>query len=129
MARALARENDAGNAAVLLGSDIVDFSAADLAAAGSLLSNGAQVVLGPAADGGYWLIGIPASATNASALFADVPWSTDAVLARTELICRELGLAVARVALRHDLDRGRDALVWRRRIQRRRACARSRLAT
>lgn len=49
-------------------------------AAERLEDGSADVVLGPCEDGGYYLIGLRASQP---ALFADMPWSTERVLALT----------------------------------------------
>ena len=57
------------------------------------LEAGADVVLGPAEDGGYYLIALRAGAVTPR-LFAEIAWSTDQVLAATLVRCRELGLAV-----------------------------------
>jgi rSAM/selenodomain-associated transferase 1 len=58
--------------------------AVDLAASGTV-----DVVLGPAEDGGYYLIGVRADHPT---LFEDVPWSTPAVLAATLRRARRAGL-------------------------------------
>ena len=49
------------------------------------LRDGADVVLGPAADGGYWLIAMRAAH---DAPFRDIPWSTPAVWAVTLRRCQ-----------------------------------------
>lgn len=104
---------------LLCGSDVVDFTAEDLEDAFEQLEAGCDVVFGPAADGGYWLVGM--HRTHA-ALFEDMPWGGAGVLART--IERARGLQVGLVRERHDLDRGRD-LLRNSSGQRRRACSRS----
>ncbi|MFZ9754293.1 MAG: DUF2064 domain-containing protein, partial [Cyanobium sp.] len=43
---------------VLIGSDLPELEADDLLAAFSALEAGAPLVLGPAVDGGYWLLGL-----------------------------------------------------------------------
>jgi hypothetical protein len=68
-----------------------------------------DVVLGPATDGGYWLIGLR---RPAPALFADMPWSTDSVLARTLERARSLGLAVGTLEPLPDVDRPEDLAFW-----------------
>lgn len=55
------------------------------------LEAGCGVVLGPAEDGGYCLIGIDRERLTPD-LFRDVPWSTDRVLATTLERCREQGV-------------------------------------
>ncbi|KAF8070873.1 nol12 [Scenedesmus sp. PABB004] len=87
--------------AVVVGSDVPDLSAGVLRAAAGLLSGGAcDVVLGPALDGGFYLLGLSAAAladprVDAGRLFAGVAWSTDSVCDRTAAAARALGLRLA----------------------------------
>jgi uncharacterized protein len=67
------------------------------------LEQGAEAVLGPAEDGGYYLIALRSSALSPR-LFADVPWSTERVLPETLARCRELGLAVELLPAAADVD-------------------------
>ena len=64
---------------------------------------GADVVLGPAEDGGYYLIALRADAVSPR-LFADIAWSTGQVLATTLERCRELGLRVELLPEESDVD-------------------------
>ena len=64
---------------VIIGSDAPQLSARWLAQAFRALER-ADVVLGPTTDGGYHLIGL--NEAN-PALFADMPWSTSRLLAKT----------------------------------------------
>jgi rSAM/selenodomain-associated transferase 1 len=64
---------------------------------------GADVVLGPAEDGGYYLIALSAGAVMPR-LFAEIAWSTDQVLPATLERCRELGLAVELLPMAADVD-------------------------
>jgi uncharacterized protein len=68
---------------------------------------GADVVLGPAEDGGYYLIALRAGAVHPR-LFEDVAWSTDRVLPATLERCRELGLAVELLPEASDVDTPED---------------------
>lgn len=71
----------ADHAAVLLmGSDLVDVSALDVALAARWLGDDAEVVLGPVADGGYWLVGLRAPQP---ALFDGIAWGTGDVYTQT----------------------------------------------
>jgi rSAM/selenodomain-associated transferase 1 len=72
-----------------------------LAATQALLASGDRLVLGPAEDGGYYLIGLKRAHRR---LFEDITWSTPAVLAQTEERARELGLAVTRLPVWYDVD-------------------------
>lgn len=60
-----------------------------------------DVVVGPATDGGYYLIG--ASRPHPE-LFRDIEWSTDTVLEQTIAACAEQGLTVARLECLRDID-------------------------
>ena len=60
-------------------------------------------VVGPAADGGYYLIGCRAAAFS-SAIFRDVEWGTDRVFAETMGKIRTWQTSVAVLPLRRDLD-------------------------
>lgn len=131
MASALSAALARGGHAILVGSDILDGAAHDLAQACGALAGGAGVVVGTARDGGYWLIGL---AAPCAVLFHGMPWSTAAVSALTVARARAAGRRVATLAPRHDLDHGRDLLgaAARRcfaRPQRRRARWRSSRAT
>lgn len=66
-----------------------------------------DVVLGPAADGGYDLIAVRSQALTPR-LFAEIPWSTDRVLRATRDRCSELGLRVEELAESYDVDRPED---------------------
>jgi uncharacterized protein len=64
---------------------------------------GADVVIGPAEDGGYYLIALRAGAVYPR-LFEDIAWSTERVLPSTLDRCRELGLAVELLPMASDVD-------------------------
>jgi hypothetical protein len=68
----------------------------------------ADVVLGPASDGGYYLIGLRRPAPE---LFRDIPWSTSEVLAATRARARELGMVESLLPTHSDVDTLED---WRR---------------
>ncbi len=107
MRRALDRHVAPGRPALLVGSDVLDASLDDLQAAVTRLRAGTEVVLGPAADGGYWLIGIREKSGN---LFRDIPWSTDQVLPLTLERAAAERRTVHLLQARHDLDRAADLL-------------------
>ena len=65
--------------AVAIGGDLPQLAAPRIEKAFAALEEGAGVVLGPAVDGGYYLIGLGAAALRAP-IFEDIAWSTDAVL-------------------------------------------------
>lgn len=91
---------------VLLGADCPTVGPADLRHALQALEV-ADVVLGPARDGGYTMLGARAPEP---ALFAGVPMGTGTVLAATIARVRRAGLTVALTRPRHDLDTVEDLL-------------------
>jgi len=70
-------------------------------AALALQAPGDRVVLGPASDGGYYLIGLKRAHRR---LFEEIPWSTPSVFAETIARVRELSLKVHRLAEWYDVD-------------------------
>jgi rSAM/selenodomain-associated transferase 1 len=68
---------------------------------------GADVVLGPAEDGGYYLIVLRAGAVSRR-LFEGVTWSTERVLEQTLERCRGLGLTVELLPTASDVDTPED---------------------
>lgn len=62
---------------------------------------GDRVVLGPAVDGGYYLIGLKAPHP---ALFRDIPWSTAEVHRVTKERARDIGLEIAALPVWYDID-------------------------
>lgn len=100
---------------VAVGSDCPAMTADDLRRALRALE-AADLVVGPAADGGYWLIGLaaPAVARALPALFEGVDWGTDAVLGQTLGRAGALGLRVARLEELCDVDRPEDLAGWAR---------------
>lgn len=67
-----------------------------------------DLVLGPALDGGYYLIGLTRAAPE---LFAEIPWSTDRVLALTQEKATTLGLKTALLPQWRDVDTIEDLQV------------------
>lgn len=66
-----------------------------------LAAPGERAVLGPATDGGYYLIALKAPH---AALFADIDWSTARVADQTRAAAQRLGLAMAEIAPWYDVD-------------------------
>ena len=89
-------------AVVLIGSDLPGIESSTVSAAFQALRERPEaVVLGPALDGGYYLIGATRTPT---ALFGDIRWGTADVLAQTHHRARAAGLPIARVAPGADVD-------------------------
>ena len=62
---------------------------------------GDRLVLGPAEDGGYYLIGLKKAHER---VFEDIAWSTSGVFAQTEERAREIGLASVVLPVWYDVD-------------------------
>jgi uncharacterized protein len=87
-------------AACVLNSDSPTLPTAYLARAATiLLAGGDRVVLGPAEDGGYYLLGMTAAHAR---LFAKIAWSTDTVAEVTR--ARALGLEIIELPTWYDVD-------------------------
>ena len=71
----------------------------------------APVVLGPALDGGYVLIGVRRIDAD---IFRDIAWGTDVVYAQTLTRLRELGWEWAALPTLQDIDRPEDLAAWYR---------------
>ena len=90
---------------VLLGCDIPEAGAADVAAALRALGR-ARAVFGPAADGGFWLVGF--GPLRIAAPFRGVRWSAPETLA--DALARQRGRTVALGRQLADVDRAADLL-------------------
>ncbi|MFC1600806.1 TIGR04283 family arsenosugar biosynthesis glycosyltransferase [Candidatus Sumerlaeota bacterium] len=93
---------------VIIGSDCPALRPSHVAAAFDALER-ADLALGPATDGGYYLIGLQEAHPR---LFEDVPWGLDEALARTLKHACELGLTVKLLEDLDDIDRPEDLLAW-----------------
>lgn len=85
---------------VIIGSDSPTVPVAYLEAAVAELAT-VPVVLGPAEDGGYYLLGLR---EPQPALLADIVWSTDQVCRETLERARGVGLAVSQLPPWYDID-------------------------
>lgn len=103
---------------VIIGSDCPDVTAADIARAFGALGR-ADVVLGPAGDGGYWLIGARRTPKVIGAFLDDVRWSSSQTLADT--LANLAGHEVALLRRLDDVDEAGDldrvANSYARRVQ------------
>ena len=95
----------AGYSAVcLVNSDSPNLPTAILAeAAHALAQPGERLVLGPAADGGYYLIGLKRAYRR---LFEEIDWSTERVFSQTVERAAELGLETMALPVWYDVDDG-----------------------
>jgi len=67
----------------------------------ALRAPGDRVVLGPAADGGYYLIGLKQPHRR---LFEEIDWSTERVLRQTVARAESIGLPIATLPVWYDVD-------------------------
>ena len=90
------------SAVVMIGSDLPSLPAFHLTQAFECVRDRPNaLVLGPASDGGYYLIGLR---RPCPALFTSIAWSTADVLTTTTSIAERCGLTVSFVAPWHDVD-------------------------
>jgi hypothetical protein len=107
MHNAVRRAVEAGvDRVVLMGADCPTITPEHLTRA---LYARADVTIGPAEDGGYYLIAM----SNAHAeLFADIAWGTGEVFAKTISACESAGVSVLVLPTLSDVDRPEDLRVW-----------------
>lgn len=92
---------------VLIGSDCPERTASILQKAFEGLKD-KDLILGPARDGGYYLIGLK----KPHLLFTDVPWGSAEVFNLTREKARTLGLKVLLLETLQDIDRPEDLSSW-----------------
>ncbi|MFO7556905.1 MAG: TIGR04283 family arsenosugar biosynthesis glycosyltransferase [Desulfobacterales bacterium] len=101
--------------AVIIGTDIPDITGADIQRAFAELRQN-NMVLGPAEDGGYYLIGLQkASQMNGiHNLFDGMNWGERDIFYKTLNAARGIGLRVSILDQRKDVDRPEDISIWER---------------
>lgn len=67
-----------------------------------------DVVIGPAVDGGYYLIGL---ARHVESLFCGITWGTDQVLVQTLAAANQAKLSIATLPTLADVDRPEDLVI------------------
>ncbi|MDF1535268.1 MAG: TIGR04283 family arsenosugar biosynthesis glycosyltransferase [bacterium] len=99
--------------AVIVGGDCPELDAPDVREALALLEDN-PIVLGPASDGGYYLIAMTSSASPAlyGAVFSDIPWGTREVLWRTVNALADAGMDMGLLDEKADVDEPEDLAVW-----------------
>ncbi|MBW4693355.1 MAG: TIGR04282 family arsenosugar biosynthesis glycosyltransferase [Lyngbya sp. HA4199-MV5] len=95
-------------AAVIIGTDCPELTEVLLEKAFQALQQ-TDVVLGPATDGGYYLIGLRQAIPD---LFQAIAWSTDHVLQKTVAIAENLNLSLTLLPMLTDVDRPEDLPIW-----------------
>jgi uncharacterized protein len=94
--------------ALLIGSDLPTLPESRIAEAAAHLRTGdaRTAVIGPSADGGYYLIGIRSAA--AAPLLAPMAWSTPDVLAETRRRAERSGIRLIEIGAWYDIDEAAD---------------------
>ena len=90
---------DGAGRVIMIGTDCPDVTPVDTHNALEALADN-DLVLGPAADGGYWLIGL----SRPEDIFAGIDWGTDTALEQTLSLAERRGLSVHQLDVRTDID-------------------------
>lgn len=111
------------NRVVAVGADCPDLNVRHIQQAFEHLDNH-DVVLGPAQDGGYYLIGLRQSCSSQTSLasksfsceslFTDISWSTSAVLQQTLEKAQASNLSTVQLGTLADIDCPPDLAIWHR---------------
>jgi len=103
---------------IIIGSDIPDISSAIIQRAFEELRK-TNLVLGPAADGGYYLIGLQKMDPDrlARKLFQNIDWGTSRVLAQTIAVADKIGIGYALLESLDDVDRPDDLKIFRHAVR------------
>lgn len=94
--------------AILLGADVPDLEPRHLLDAAAALGE-VPVVIGPASDGGYYLLGFTEEMPS---LWPDMPWGTERVLNDTEARLNAADVPFRRLEMLADCDRPEDLARW-----------------
>lgn len=92
--------NDGQEKVIIIGTDCPGVTTTYLQEAFAML-NDANIVLGPALDGGYTLLGMK---TQPAPLFTGVDWSTEKVASQTIALAEQSNLTVKQLAPLSDID-------------------------
>lgn len=95
------------SAVAAIGSDHPEIPLSLVHQAFDKLAMGTDAVLGPADDGGYYLIALNSSVLTRE-IFLDIPWSSSSVLETTLERCRQLSLHVELLPVGNDVDTPTD---------------------
>lgn len=105
MHKALESALQGAGAAILIGTDIPSIEAADIDAAFQALQQGKDAVVGPAHDGGYYLIGLRQPDRR---LFEGITWGTSTVFQETRLRLQQLDMSWLCLREHADVDTPED---------------------
>jgi hypothetical protein len=93
---------------IIIGNDCPDITPALLCQAFGQLAH-SDVVLGPARDGGFYLLGLTRYDDR---LLSDIPWCSSAVCARITCNIKNLGFSLHLLPVKGDIDARRDLHNW-----------------
>ena len=96
--------NEDNDRVVIIGTDCIEITPAIIIKAFGSLKN-YDVVIGPAEDGGYYLLGLKKINVE---LFKNISWSTEDVLNQTLSICKKLNLKAFLLPILSDIDNEED---------------------
>lgn len=105
MHKALQPTHRRGRQAILIGTDCPTLTANHLHQALAALAQGSDVVICPAEDGGYVLVG---TRTNLPRLFHNIPWGKPEVMAATRRKLNRLGVRHKEMIPLWDVDHPHD---------------------
>ena len=98
---------------VIIGSDQIEIDNAVLIEAEKILQS-KDIVLGPAEDGGYYLVGMTKAQIE---IFKDISWGTETVLAETVQKLNDNGLTYGLLPVKSDIDYLKDVpKEWQREL-------------
>ncbi len=102
-----------GRTTLIIGADLPSLCEQDILKAIELLESH-QMVIGPAKDGGYWLIGLSGSLLNPVPQwpFCGIPWGTNHVLSETLRKAESLKINYQLLQEQSDLDLIEDLEPW-----------------
>jgi len=100
--------SQAAEKVIIIGTDCPDLNPQILTTAFEQL-NVFNLVLGPALDGGYYLIGLQQPIAK---LFANIPWGTAQVFSKTVEIAQKLNLSIGYLQPLADIDCPKDLENW-----------------
>ena len=107
MSNALNQSLNDSSHAILIGTDCPPISSAYIRQAIEVLQSGNDVVIGPAEDGGYVLIGIK---SNQPEIFTHIDWGTDKVLQQSRNRIHRQGLNYRELDILWDIDTPDDLI-------------------
>jgi rSAM/selenodomain-associated transferase 1 len=105
MGDALRKTLEKASYGILIGTDCASFTEKDIKEAARAMKRGAKAVIGPAEDGGYFLIGMRRYAPE---LFEGIPWGTGSVMEETRKRLQQLGWRWHELRMFWDVDRPED---------------------